>query len=151
MSWPDYGDAKEDLFETFLKSKGFYYTYERRLILYEIMEADKTSGHFSVEIIFKNLQAKRRRVSKSTLYKTLRLLEECRVIKKTDIASGYCVYEKIGQSSAGHLVCLKCGKIIEMNQMAINNLIGDTCKKEGFKVKSHTFEIKGLCFDCLKV
>lgn len=142
-------ETKETVFKTFLKSKGLYYTFERRLIFHEIIEVTEALTHFSIDSTYKRLKAKGERVSKGTLYKTLQLIEDCSIIKKTDISSGQCTYEKIKQYDAGHLVCLRCGKIIEMNEKAITDLIINICKKLNFTIKTHTFEIKGLCFDCL--
>ena len=140
----------EDVFKAFLRSKGMIYTYERRLILHEIIKISKTNSHFSIENIFNNLIVERSRVSKGTLYKTLSLLENCNIVKKNGVSLGRYIYEKIGQHNIGHLVCLRCGEINDINQSTIENLIIQVCLQKKFKRKSHIFEIKGYCCNCLK-
>ncbi len=143
-------EAKEAIFKIFLKSKGLNYTCERKFVLREILEATKKNEHFSVDNIFKRMLLKKKRVSKSALYKTMPLLEDCNLIKKTNIAEDHYIYEKTGKHNIGHLVCLTCKQIIEINKNTIKDHIDQICAKKSFKIESHTFEIKGRCFNCLK-
>ncbi len=139
----------ETLFKVFLKSNGLSYTYERKLILREILQYTKACFHFSVDTIYKQMRNKGNHVSKGTLYSTLRLLENSNIIRKTDIALNNYIYERTQQHNTGHFICLKCSKIIDINQKTVKSLIDKICGKDGVKIKSHTFEIKGICLDCL--
>lgn len=152
MTFTDDNNAwsEDALFKGFLRSKGMTYTYERRLILLEIIKISKTNNHFSIENIFNNLIVKHSRVSKGTLYKTLSLLENCNIVKKNGVWLDRYIYEKVKQHNIGHLVCLRCGEINDINQSTIENLIIRVCLQKKFKKKSHVFEIKGYCRNCLK-
>lgn len=142
---------KEALFREFLRTKSFNYTFERLHILKEILETSRTIKHFSIDRLYNNLQAKRNRISKSTLYRTIKLLEDSRIVKKTDIAPDHFVYEIVEQYNIGHVVCLKCQKIIEINNRETKKLVNDICRKKIFKYKTHTFEIKGYCQNCVNL
>ncbi|MBS1259100.1 MAG: Ferric uptake regulation protein [Candidatus Scalindua arabica] len=147
----DNGLIKEALFREYLRTKGLSYTYERRHILKEILETSKTIKHFTIDRLYNNLQAKRNRISKSTLYRTIKLLEDSRIVKKTDIAPDHYVYEKVEQYNIGHVVCLKCKKIIEINHRETKKIVNSICRKKRFQYKTHTFEIKGYCNNCVSL
>jgi len=49
-----------------------------------------------------------------------------------------------------HLICTKCGKIIEFENPQMENLQVDIAALHGFHVLQHKMEIYGLCSDCLK-
>ncbi|MBC8549282.1 MAG: transcriptional repressor [Candidatus Brocadiales bacterium] len=139
----------EALFREFLRGKGLSYTYERQQTLKEIHDASQAVKHFSVNGLYINLQAKRSRISKSTLYRTIKLLEGSGIIRKTDIDPDHYVYEIVEQNNIGHMVCVKCKIIIEINYRETKKLINRICSEKKFQYKTHTFEIKGFCNDCI--
>jgi len=49
-----------------------------------------------------------------------------------------------------HLICTKCGKIIEFESRQMEDLQVETAALHGFHVLQHKMEIYGLCSDCLK-
>ncbi|MEK6766473.1 MAG: Fur family transcriptional regulator [Planctomycetota bacterium] len=142
---------KEALFREFLRAKGLSYTYERQHILKEILETSNTIKHFPIDRLYNNLQSKRNRISKSTLYRTIKLLEDSRIVKKTDIAPDRYVYEIVEQYNIGHIVCLKCKNIIEINNRETKKIVNHICREKRFQYKTHTFEIKGYCDKCISL
>ncbi len=140
---------EDTLFKVFLKSMNLSYTFERRIILNAIKEITKDHSHFTVETLYNHLAANEDRVSKGTLYKTFKLLEQCNLIRKTDITTNCNTYEKVEQKNIGHLVCSECEKTIEISGKLISNIIKQICTKRRFKIKSQTLKINGNCFDCL--
>jgi Fur family transcriptional regulator, ferric uptake regulator len=61
------------VFRRFLKARGLKYTGERAEILDKILGFD---GHFEAEEIIAAMRGGRRRVSKATVYRTIKLLQE---------------------------------------------------------------------------
>jgi Fur family ferric uptake transcriptional regulator len=49
-----------------------------------------------------------------------------------------------------HLICTKCGKIVEFENSQMENLQVEIAALHGFHVLQHKMEIYGLCSDCLK-
>lgn len=82
MTQRDEGYIEEELLRKFLRSKCLSFTYERKHILREVLEFSKTLKHFSINRLYINLLEKRDRISKSTLYRTIKLLEDTRIVKK---------------------------------------------------------------------
>ena len=81
-------------FKDFLESKGLKNTRGRKIILREL-EARK--NHFNAESLYSSLTRKGTRVSRPTIYRTLKLLERFRLIERFDIKKNCFYYEPISQ------------------------------------------------------
>ncbi len=139
---------EEIKFFNFLKSKGLKFTRERQLILKEIFSMHK---HFDAEQLYDKIKRARGDVSRATIYRTLPLLLEANLIKETLRCQNKIRYEHIfGHLHHDHLICIKCGKIIEFNENRISNLVKLICKKYHFDLKEYRLGIKGLCKSCKK-
>jgi Fur family ferric uptake transcriptional regulator len=58
-------------------------------------------------------------------------------------------YEHVyGHEHHEHLVCIKCGKIIEFTDERIEKYQDEICLRNKFKAESHRFQIMGYCEDC---
>ena len=140
--------SAETQFRTYLKSKGFRFTNERRLILQEIM---KLHDHFDPEDLVVKLRKKGTGVSRTSVYRTLPLLVESGIVHKTpcDRMNGH--YEHVfGHGHHDHLLCLGCGRIIEFYDNSIEKLQERIVRKENFEMTGHRLVISGFCEDCAK-
>jgi Fur family ferric uptake transcriptional regulator len=92
----------------FLCSKGFKSTEEREIILKEL---EIRGEHFNAESLCFGLSQEKQRVSKPTIYRTLKLLEKLRLIERFDIKKNCFYYEAVlHRGEHGHLICEECGK-----------------------------------------
>ena len=139
----------EALFREFLRAEGLSYTYERQQTLKGIHDTSQAIKHFSINGLYVYLQSKRSPISKSTLYRTIKLLEDSGTIRKTDIDPNHYVYEIVEQNNIGHIVCVKCKIIIEINHRETEKFVDRICSEKKFQYKTHTFEIKGFCNNCI--
>jgi len=48
-----------------------------------------------------------------------------------------------------HLICTKCGKILEFQDLQVEQLQSEIARRYGFQMLQHKMEIYGLCSDCL--
>jgi len=90
-------------FKDLLESKGLKNTRGRKIILRELVDR---KNHFNAESLYSSLTQKGTRVSKPTIYRTLKLLERFRLIERFDIKKNCFYYEPISQKKDhGHLIC----------------------------------------------
>ena len=89
-----------------LKRKGFKLTPQRRLIVDIIHDAHK---HISAEEIIDIVRQRMPGVNKSTIYRTLDILEQAGSVYKSESAHGF-IYHHAEEGHHHHLVCTKCGK-----------------------------------------
>ena len=136
----------EDKFRNYLKKKGLKFTPEREVILKEIFSLHK---HFDIEFLYLRVCRKNKKISRATIYRTLPLLVESGLIVETFHCLGKGSYEHVfGHPHHDHMICLKCGKVIEFSNEKIERLREEVCRKYGFKSIEHRLGIRGYCKKC---
>ncbi len=129
-----------------LKGKGFKITKERELIVGYVFS---NHDHFSVDDIYTYFLEQGVDVSRATIYRTLPILEECNLIKKTVGNGEKEFYEHIfGHKKHFHMVCQKCGKIAEYPIDMIRPALLEICEKSGFELSSCELSLFGECDEC---
>ncbi len=139
----------KDEFKRYLKRRNMKIT-QSRLDLIDLLAS--YGRHFEVEELV-NWVASRtdRRVSRSTVYRTIKLLQEFGAIKEVIKQNNRTIYEfVVGKPHHDHLVCVECGKIIEFVNEDIENLQDEVCREYDFEPMNHRLEIFGICSECRK-
>jgi Fur family transcriptional regulator, ferric uptake regulator len=139
-------ETAKQKFEEYLREESYRVTPERFEVLDAVMA---TTGHFDADELFLTLKKGGSKVSRATVYNTLDILEECELVFKTRLKDHGSRYEKaFGRSHHDHLVCIKCGKIVEFVDEGIEQAQQAIVKKFKFSLISHSHQIFGLCPDC---
>lgn len=137
---------EKEIFREFLIKRGLKFTKERQKILYEVFSHH---GHFDPEELLLSMRNKEIKVSKASIYRTLPLLLESGLIEQVERNDKHAHYEHIlGHEHHDHLICLKCGKVIEVFSPKLEAIQDELCKKKRFNGIKHTLEIKGYCRNC---
>ena len=138
----------ETLFSEFLQKKTLKLTSQRRSILKEAIEA---KGHFSADQLLEYAKREDPTISKATVYRTLALLTDSRLLEEQDFGDGKKLYERAeGRRHHDHLVCIQCGKIIEFENDEIEKLQDGEAKRYQFRVVYHSHKLFGFCAGCNK-
>lgn len=136
------------LFKEVLGSKGFKSTRVREIIFKEL---EGRKDHFNAEKLHFSLSRKGAKVSRPTIYRTLKLLEKLHFIKRLDIKKNCFYYEPIyWKKDHGHMVCQSCGKIMDFTCESIKNLKSEFIKKKIFKLDNISIQVFGTCEACQK-
>lgn len=138
----------KEIFTNYIAEKKLRKTPERFKILHEIYEHD---NHFTIEELFLLMKSKNYRVSRATLYNTVELLIESGLIKKHQFNGKTYFYEKAFKSSQhDHIICQKCGKIVEFCDPRIHEIKSDIGELYEFEISNHEIYFYGICNDCKK-
>ena len=133
-------------FREFLLTKNLRMTRERATIVEEVFSSHE---HFEAEQLVQRLAEQR--VSRSTGYRTVKLLEEAGLIRKVARQDSRDVYEHdYGYPQHDHLICKKCGELIEFHLHEIGELLETVARKHGFRMEGHRLEVFGLCDKCCR-
>jgi len=130
------------IFRRFLKRQGLKFTKERALILDAVLSKE---GVFEADQLLLEMRNASHRVSKATIYRTLKHLVESKIITELLIDSERVHYQlSLGQKPQGHLVCVETGRIIEIPSPWLEPVRDRICKEHGFEPVSHQFVIYGI-------
>ena len=128
-----------------LKAHGLKATDARKEVLRVL---SSTSSPMRAEDVFKALFDKG--IDLSTVYRTLNSFVDAELAKKEVGAKKENLYSLIGDEDRHFLVCLKCGKKIQLEGCPYHEANEAIEKATGFKVHDHSTEIYGYCPDCQK-
>lgn len=128
-----------------LRLAGKRITNQRKLVLAILAEAD---CHLDAYDIYERGLQRDTRLSLSTVYRTLNILKEADLVRELHLDDEHHHYELDDQDEHSHLVCLECGRVIEVDSSAFAEVAKATGEAHGFKIASAQVELTGLCADC---
>jgi Fur family transcriptional regulator, ferric uptake regulator len=138
--------SRDDVLERYMAQHGLKSTRQRSLIIDTFFEV---GGHLSVEELWNKVRQQDTKVSVATVYRTMKLLSDCGLAHARNFGDGQTRYEAaVGRDHHDHLICTRCGQIIEFENDRIEQLQDAVAQSHGFKVLSHKMELYGLCVDC---
>jgi Fur family ferric uptake transcriptional regulator len=133
----------------YLADQGLKSTNQRDKILKIFVEAGR---HVSAEELYARVKKVHQGIGYATVYRTLKLLAEAGMAEERRFEDGFTRYEyKASDGHHDHLICTRCGEIIEFENARIEELQQNVARKNRFKVQSHKLEIYGLCAGCQKM
>ena len=106
-------------------------------------------GHLSVDDVEQLLRGRDLHVGKATIYRTLDLLADSGMIVERDFGEGFRRYERVpGHPHHEHLICLRCGKVVEFQNDRLERMKSLIADEYGFRHSHHRLEIYGVCREC---
>lgn len=140
------GPQERERFISFIRERGLRVTAERLALLDQIFAHH---GHVDAEQLLASLRADGVKISRATVYRNLDLLVECGLVHKQRLGRNRYLYEHLhaGQRH-DHLVCARCGRVVEFISPGIAALQTEICRAHGFVPSEHALQITGLCQAC---
>lgn len=140
-------NSPEDKFREFLEIRGEKLTEPRRVLIRHIFATHK---HFDADELVNELQNAGSRVSRATVYRTLRLLVEAGLLRELRLTNRTAYEHDYGYPSHDHLHCTECNKVVEFRNDEIRKLREQVSMEHGFRAVGHRFIVTGLCPTCIR-
>ncbi|MBU1309058.1 ferric iron uptake transcriptional regulator [Rheinheimera muenzenbergensis] len=131
-----------------LRKAGLKVTLPRVKIL-EILQ-DPKNQHISAEDVYKLLLDLGEDIGLATVYRVLNQFDDAGILTRHHFEGGKSVFELTGSHHHDHLVCLKCGKVIEFEDDVIEAKQLEISEKNGIKLTHHSLYLYGECVDTVQ-
>ncbi len=128
-----------------LRRAGLKVTLPRMKIL-EILE-QSAKQHLSAEDIYRVLLESDEEIGLATIYRVLTQFEGAGLVIRHHFEEGQAVFELDRGKHHDHLICIKCGKIVEFLNVFIEEQQKKIAEDAGFRITDHSLIIYGECTD----
>lgn len=128
-----------------LREQGHRLTPQRLAVL-EVIKAGP--GHMTVHQVLDCLKPQYPTMTLPTVYRNLQWLKEMKLVAETDLGGDCHVYEFIATSPHHHLVCLRCGRVIDLPDSFLSPLRERLRDEYGFIARTEHLGLFGACRDC---
>ena len=143
---------EHDLFTRILREKGVKVTMQRILVLEALSSCP--DGHLTAEEIYNLVKAAYPEIGLATIYRTIQLLWELRLIDRISLDDGFVRYEirEVMENKSKHhhhhLICKQCGKVASFQDDLLEELEEKIQRTMRFTVSDHEVKLYGFCEEC---
>jgi Fur family ferric uptake transcriptional regulator len=126
-----------------LKKAGLKVTLPRLKIL-EILQ-DPANQHISAEDVYKILLDQNEDIGLATVYRVLNQFDDAGILNRHHFEGGKSVFEISHKKHHDHLVCLKCGKVVEFEDPIIEQRQVEIAEQNNMSLTHHSLYLYGDC------
>ena len=140
-------DLEQKALASYLEDHNLKHTKQREAILEIFLSIE---GHITGDDLYQQVRERHSNIGYTTVYRTMKLLCDAGLASERHFDDGLTRYE-IEHEHHDHLVCTRCGKIIEFECDMIESAQERIAASYGFRVLRHRHELYGHCADCQKI
>jgi Fur family ferric uptake transcriptional regulator len=122
------------------REKGLKMTEQRRTIAAVLSES---TDHPDAAAVYRRAVVLDSRISMATVYRTIRLFEDCEVLEKHDFGDGRSRYEEASEEHHDHLIDVSTGAVIEFQNAEIERIQKEVARELGYELVDHRLELYG--------
>ena len=130
-----------------LNTAGMRITSQRALILDIIRQGE---GHVDADEVYRRARKKQPRLSLSTVYRTLQTFKKLGLVEERHLDELHHHYEVKPSTEHHHLVCLRCGRVIEFQYPLVRYVKRNVAEAKDFEIVDNEIRITGYCPKCRK-
>jgi Fur family ferric uptake transcriptional regulator len=128
-----------------LAGAGLRVTRQREAIVHAL---DVSGRPVTAQALHAQLGARGAGPGLATVYRTLQALEGAGYARTFPAGENELSYKLCDPGHHHHLICERCGAVVEIPACEIEDWASAAAKRRGFSVTSHQADIFGLCADC---
>jgi Fur family ferric uptake transcriptional regulator len=131
--------------QTALDDAGYRRTGARRSIGDLIASRN---GPFTAADLVEDARARRLRIGRATVFRTLDVLADLHAVERLDLPSGEHAYVACEPVHHHHVICSSCGASRDVDDAGWRSVVRDIEDKTGYRIDDHRLELFGVCPDC---
>ncbi len=130
--------------KAYLTEKKLKYTHQRQVVTEVFFDAAAEQLHPTIDELFLRVKAVDSKIGYATVYRTIKLFEECKLASPRRFGDNQTRYEpEIPGEHHDHMICRECGAIIEFEDDRIEELQERVSKELGFTLVDHKMVLFG--------
>ena len=137
-------EVEREALERYLEEHQLKHTKQREAILDVFLGI---TGHIASDELFQRVKSRHPHIGFTTVYRTMKIFCEAGLAVERAFEDGVTRYE-IPHEHHDHLVCVRCGRIVEFECSMIESAQERIAKEYGFRLLRHRHELYGHCSDC---
>lgn len=137
-------EVEREALVRYLEEHNFKRTKQREAILDVFLEI---TGHISGDELYQRVRERHAHIGYTTVYRTMKIFCEAGLAIERSFEDGITRYE-IPHEHHDHLVCTRCGRIVEFECRMIESAQDRIALEYGFRLLRHRHELYGHCADC---
>ncbi len=137
----------ENKFREYLSSrpKPQRFTDQQRVLVQHIFAQHE---HFDADQLILDVHSAGLNISRATIYRTLSKLVDAGLLRRIEVGARTVYEHDYGYPQHEHMVCERCGKMIEFQSEAIQATLKDVTERNQFLASGHTLVVRGVCAEC---
>ena len=132
-------------FRHYLSEAGFKGTRQRELVVRTFFSLGR---HVSAHDLYREVRRRDKRIGLVTVYRTLKLLRDAGLAEERRFTRDFSLFEPKPRRHHDHMICVRCGEIVEFENETIEDLQEKAARRAGFTIISHKLELYGKCGKC---
>ncbi|WP_170007542.1 ferric iron uptake transcriptional regulator [Bacillus fonticola] len=132
-----------------LHAASYKLTPQREATLRVLLEREE--DHLSAEDVYLLVKEKAPEIGLATVYRTLELLTELKVVDKINFGDGVSRYDLRKEGAKHfhhHLVCIECGAVDEIQEDLLGDVETVVESQYNFSIQDHRLTFHGICYRC---
>lgn len=137
-------ELEQKALAAYLEERNLKHTKQREAILEVFLEVE---GHITGEELYQRVRDRHPNIGYTTVYRTMKILCDAGLAIERHFDDGVTRYE-VEHEHHDHLVCVRCGKIVEFECSMIESAQEEIVERYGFRLLRHRHELYGHCPAC---
>ncbi len=137
-------EVEREALVRYLEENNFKRTKQREAILDVFLEV---AGHISGDELYQRVRERHPHIGYTTVYRTMKIFCEAGLAVERSFEDGITRFE-IPHEHHDHLVCTRCGRIVEFECRMIESAQDRNALEYGLRLLRHRHELYGHCADC---
>jgi Fur family ferric uptake transcriptional regulator len=139
-------DTERQILDNYVAARRLKRSRRRQAILDLFLGTER---HLTADELYRLARRKHPAIGFATVYRTLKLLSACGLCREVVFEDGVTRYEhQFNHAHHDHLVCTRCGVVVEVVDPEIERLQDRLARRHGFAPRRHRMELYGVCRRC---